>query len=71
MHIGLTSALGAIGHWRAGNVSWRPALTFGLMAMIGAFAGGLIRTAYGVGVAVCWLGHLAFKRMKPAFADVI
>ncbi|HEY0863390.1 MAG TPA: ABC transporter permease [Lacunisphaera sp.] len=26
---------------------------------------------YGVGLAVCWLGHLAFKRMKPAFADVI
>jgi len=26
---------------------------------------------YCVGLAVCWFGHLSFKRMKPAFADVI
>ena len=26
---------------------------------------------YGTGFAVCYLGHLAFRRMKPAFADVI
>jgi len=26
---------------------------------------------YGVSFAVCYLGHLAFRRMKPAFADVL
>ena len=26
---------------------------------------------YATGLAACWLGHLAFRRMKPAFADVI
>jgi len=26
---------------------------------------------YAVGFAACWLGHLAFRRMKPAFADVL
>ncbi len=26
---------------------------------------------YACGVAACYLGHLAFRRMKPAFADVI
>ncbi|MCF7687224.1 MAG: ABC transporter permease [Cephaloticoccus sp.] len=26
---------------------------------------------YGVGLFTCMIGHLAFKKMKPAFADVI
>jgi lipopolysaccharide transport system permease protein len=26
---------------------------------------------YAVGLAACWLGHYTFRRMKPAFADVI
>lgn len=26
---------------------------------------------YAVSLAVCYLGHLAFRRMKPAFADVL
>ncbi len=26
---------------------------------------------YATGLGACWLGHLAFKRMKPAFADVL
>lgn len=26
---------------------------------------------YLFGAAVCWAGHLAFKRMRPAFADVL
>ncbi|MDZ7631588.1 MAG: sulfite exporter TauE/SafE family protein [Gemmatimonadaceae bacterium] len=37
--IGVTSLVGAVGHWRAGNVNLRAAATFGLMAMAGAFAG--------------------------------
>ncbi len=26
---------------------------------------------YAVGLAACYLGHLAFRKMKPAFADVL
>ena len=37
--VGATSLVGAIGHWRAGNVNLRQALTFGIVAMVGAFAG--------------------------------
>jgi len=35
--VGTTSLVGAIGHWRAGNVRVRTALPFGLVAMAGAF----------------------------------
>jgi uncharacterized membrane protein YfcA len=37
--VGLTSLVGAAGHWRAGNVHWRSAMTFGAVAMAGSFAG--------------------------------
>ena len=37
--IGITSLVGAIGHWRAGNVNLRTAVSFGLIAMVGAFVG--------------------------------
>lgn len=37
--IGVTSLAGATGHWRAGNVHIRTAVTFGVIAMVGAFAG--------------------------------
>ena len=26
---------------------------------------------YAISLAACWLGHAAFRRMKPAFADVL
>lgn len=37
--IGVTSLAGAVGHWKAGNVHLRTAIIFGLIAMVGAFAG--------------------------------
>jgi uncharacterized protein len=37
--VGITSLAGAALHWRLGNVRVRTALTVGLLAMIGAFAG--------------------------------
>lgn len=37
--VGATSLVGALGHWRAGNVALRPALAFGLIAMAGSYAG--------------------------------
>jgi hypothetical protein len=37
--VGATSLVGALGHWRAGNVRLMSALVFGAIAMAGAFAG--------------------------------
>ena len=40
--VGVTSAIAAVTHARAGRVRWRIAVLFGLVAMSGAFAGGLL-----------------------------
>lgn len=40
--VGATSAVGMIGHGRAGRVRWRIGLLFGAAGMAGAFTGGLI-----------------------------
>jgi len=38
--VGVTSAVGAVSHARAGRVQWRTAALFGAAAMAGAYAGG-------------------------------
>ncbi|HEY2197871.1 MAG TPA: sulfite exporter TauE/SafE family protein [Mycobacterium sp.] len=40
--VGVTSAVGAISHARAGRVQWRTGLVFGVAGMAGAYAGGLL-----------------------------
>jgi uncharacterized membrane protein YfcA len=40
--VGVTSAIAAISHARAGRVRWRVAMPFGVAAMAGAYAGGLL-----------------------------
>ncbi len=42
--VGVTSLIGAIGHWRIGNVHVRVALVFGSVAMVGTFAGARLST---------------------------
>lgn len=42
--VGITSLVGAALHWRLGNVRVGTALTFGVMAMVGAFAGAKLAT---------------------------
>ena len=37
--VGITSLVGAVGHWRSGNVDLKVAGLFGLVAMAGAYAG--------------------------------
>lgn len=37
--VGGTSLIGAIGHWKAGNVKLATAAIFGVIAMVGAYAG--------------------------------
>lgn len=40
--VGVTSAVGAISHARAGHVQWRTGLVFGVAGMAGAYGGGLV-----------------------------
>ncbi len=40
--VGVTSAVGAISHARAGHVQWRTGLVFGVAGMAGAYGGGLL-----------------------------
>jgi uncharacterized membrane protein YfcA len=37
--VGLTSAFGAVNHWRSGTVNWRAALSFGPPAVVGSILG--------------------------------
>ena len=37
--VGATSLVGALGHWGAGNVNLRRALSLGIVAMVGAYGG--------------------------------
>jgi uncharacterized protein len=55
--VGVTSAVGAVSHARAGRVQWRTGLLFGAAGMAGAYAGGLLArfvpgTALLIGFAV-------------------
>ncbi|EHI14214.1 sulfite exporter TauE/SafE family protein [Mycolicibacterium thermoresistibile] len=40
--VGVTSAVGAVSHARAGQVRWRTGLIFGAAGMAGAYAGGIL-----------------------------
>ena len=40
--VGVTSAIGAIGHVRGGRVRWRVGMVFGVAGMTGAYGGGLL-----------------------------
>lgn len=63
--VGVTSLLGAAFHWRLGNVRVRTALTFGLVAMIGAFGGAKI-SVFVTGAAQLLL--LAFVMLAAAIS---
>ena len=53
--VGLTSLIGAFLHWRLGNVRVGMAVTFGLFAMIGAFAGAKLSLLLSGGVQLVLL----------------
>lgn len=54
--VGVTSLVGALGHWRAGNVQARTALLFGSVAMVGAFAGAKLAALLSGGMQLMLLG---------------
>jgi uncharacterized membrane protein YfcA len=55
--VGVTSAIGAIAHARAGRVQWRTAVLLGFAGMAGAYAGGrLARSIPGPGLMLAFAG---------------
>src|SRR6185503_18062177 len=54
--VGLTSLVGALGHWRAGNLDIRAALFFGVPAMLGARLGASVATNVSGVVQLTLLG---------------
>lgn len=61
--VGVTSAVGAISHARAGRVQWRTGILFGAAGMVGAYAGGLFSRFIPGGILL-----LAFAAMMIATA---
>ncbi len=75
--VGVTSALGAIPHARAGRVRWRTALLFGATAMAGAYGGGRLAAfipgdwllaGFGVMMLATAIAMLRERRDRPADA---
>ena len=70
--VAATSVVGAAGHWREGRVHTRMALTFGLVAMAGAYAGARLAALLSGAVQLAALGvvmlvaALAMFRGRPA-----
>ena len=54
--VGATSLIGAIGHWRSGNVDLRIALLFGALAMGGSYAGARLAAHIPGSVQLALLG---------------
>ncbi|MCF6524236.1 sulfite exporter TauE/SafE family protein [Streptomyces sp. JJ36] len=63
--VGVTSAVGAIGHARGGRVRWRTGVLFGAAGMAGAYAGGRIGGHIPEGVL---LGAFAVMMIGTALA---
>ena len=54
--VGVTSLVGVVGHWRAGNVNARVAMAFGLVAMLGSFGGAQLARMLSGAVQLTLLG---------------
>ncbi|MDQ3995951.1 MAG: sulfite exporter TauE/SafE family protein [Gemmatimonadota bacterium] len=71
--VGATSLVGAIGHWREGNVDRRAVVIFAPLAMVGAMAGARLATLVSgtfqlvlLGVAMVAAGVLMLRDRGPA-----
>lgn len=68
--VGTASLVGALGHWRAGNVDLRQALLFGVVTMAGAFAGAkvapLISGAVQLTILAVVMLAAAVAMLRPA-----
>lgn len=78
--VGITSLVGAVGHWRAGNVNLKSALIFGVITMIGSYLGARLAVLFSGGVQLTLLAvvmlaaaasMLRAPQAKPASPTVL
>ena len=74
--VGVTSLVGATRHWRAGNVKLRVALTFGAVAMLGAYLGARLAVFFSPAAQLALFGGVMlvaavfmFRRRSPASGE--
>src|SRR5688572_11953769 len=58
--VGTTSLVGAISHWRSGNVELHTAVSFGAIAMVGSYAGARLSIFMSGGAQLALLGIVMF-----------
>jgi uncharacterized membrane protein YfcA len=70
--VGTTSLVGALGHWRSGNVDWRAVMVFGPLAMFGAVGGAMLAARVSgtfqlvlLGVVMVAVGVLMLRDRGP------
>jgi uncharacterized protein len=72
--VGVTSAVGAVAHARAGRVQWRTGLVFGVAGMVGAYGGGrlaafipgdVLLIAFGLMMAATAIAMLRGRSAPP------
>jgi uncharacterized protein len=77
--VGVTSAVGAIAHARAGRVQWRTGLVFGVAGMAGAYGGGrlaafipgdVLLIAFGLMMAATAIAMLRGRSAPPSDGHV-
>ncbi len=73
--VGATSLVGAIGHWRAGNIRLSSALLFGLVAMAGSYGGarasGLLDGRAQLLILGTVMAAAAVMMLRSAGSDVV
>ena len=65
--VGITSLVGAVGHWRAGNVNLKSALIFGVITMIGSYLGARLAVLFSGGVQLTLLAVVMLTAAASMF----
>jgi uncharacterized membrane protein YfcA len=65
--VGVTSLFGAVAHWRKGNVRFGTAVEFGLLAMLGAYAGARLSVHVSGAVQLTLLAIVMFAAAMAMF----
>lgn len=67
--VGVTSLVGAVGHWRVGNVDLRMALVFGAVAMVGTFGGARLAVFFTGGAQLVLFAGVMLASAALMFRD--
>ena len=65
--VGITSLVGAVGHWRAGNVNLKSALIFGVITMLGAYLGARLAVLFTGGLQLTLLAVVMLAAAASMF----